>query len=414
MKQIRDFIATVDSNECKNELVAVLSQTITAISIGNKQQIKEVIPKLIMDLSIYEQILDKTTDETVTNEEIKAEKVSEDSEPDTNIIDDTATIKEIINEQADTDSNILSISEILSYNIVVYNSNTSIGHDKFDKISRIMIPSNDGYTYWLKVYASEEDKKLYADKYEFEKEYPYIKAAYIREYTEENSDYEEKQRINDMFDNLVDLSLLETPTKDARYINNHIEFSSKPKSDEQKRLEGRRQSYLDNYNIAFIFGEDDVIYHDKSCEDIKLINLDKLRGSENAPAGKVKCPKCHLKMLIRKGCKDDFKNVKMYEYFFNKGNIDTTLLEEFFTYGNTKFRIESINKLSIVCKEDSWKIETDGRGNFIKLWHNSYTVDKKGVRHFDGSYHEQESEMLMDVRMAFQYIMDYSYRRNHK
>ena len=117
-------------------------------------------------------------------------------------------------------------------------------------------------------------------------------------------------------------------------------------------------------------------------------------------------------MLIRKGCKDDFKNIGLYRFFFNKGGITTQLLEEFFSYNNSSFRIETVNKMKITCKDDSWKIETDGRGNLVNLLHNNYTVDKKGVRHFDGSYHIQQSEMLMDVKMAFEYIMDYNFK-NH-
>lgn len=422
MREINDFIKSVKEADCRTAIIAVLSQTITAISVDNKKEIKELIPKLIMDLSIYEQILNKDSVdmecETDSGQEISGTINGVNSGADDKKEKDDSWINEVVaivkEEQNKEETNIISISEVPSYTIKVYDGkNYAIDEKEYDRFGRIMIPSTDKYDYWLKVYIADEEHILYAEKKDFEKEFPYIKAAYIREYSEEGI-ADEKMRINDMFDSLLDLSLLCSDTKEAIYINNHIEIHSKPKSETQLRLEGRRQSYIDNYNIRFIYEENSGVYHDKSCKDVKLIDLEHLMGSENPPEGYKPCKTCQMEMLIRKGCKDDFKNVSLYKYFFTRGNVSENTLAEFLSYKNASFRIESVGKLKVVCKDDSWKIETDGRGTFVNLYHNNYTVDKKGIRHFDGGYHIQQTDMVMDVKMAFEYIMDYNFKKNHK
>ena len=52
MRAINEFIKSVNENDCRTDIIAVLSQTITAISVDNKKEVKDLIPKLIMDLSI--------------------------------------------------------------------------------------------------------------------------------------------------------------------------------------------------------------------------------------------------------------------------------------------------------------------------------------------------------------------------
>ena len=415
MKDINELINNIEPELCKNEIITVLSQVITAISTDNIDESKRVIPKLIMDLSIYNQLImkdgkvipQKTAGSSVNNDDVS-------SILSLNKKKETVTTDIVFEDDSYESSNIISISELPSYKFIVYDgSSYTVSDEDYDRSARIMIPSTDGYDYWLKVFVSENEHILYSEKTEFEKEFPYIKAAYIREYSEEGV-MDEKNRINELFDSLVDLKLLCSDKRDATYINNHIEFSAKPKSEQVLRLEGRRQSYIDNYNIRFIYDENSGIYHDKSCEEVRKIEYEGLRASENPPEGFTPCKSCMMNMLIRRGCKDDFKNAGMYRFFFTKGGIDEELLKKFFEQHNTSFRIESVSKLKVVCKDDSWKIETDGRGNFINLYHNSYTVDKKGVRHFDGSYHIQETGMVLDVRMAFEYIIDYDYKRNHK
>ena len=420
MREINEFIKSVNEMDCRTDIIAVLSQTITAISIDNKKEVKDLIPKLIMDLSIYEQILNKNDDiECVidSKQEINIVTEIEDKEEieksDSWIEEVVAIVKE---EQNKGGTNIIGISEVPSYTIKVYDGrNYTVAEGDYERFGRIMIPSTDRYDYWLKVYISDEEHILYAERKDFEKEFPYIKAAYIREYAED-SITDEKTRINEMFDALVDLSLICSDTKDAVYINNHIEVQAKPKSENQLRLEGRRQSYIDNYNIRYIYEENSGIYHDKSCSEVKLINLEKLMGSENPPdAEKYKpCKNCRMEMLIRQGCKDDFKNSALYKYFFTRGNVSENTLTEFLSNRNASFRIETVSKLKVVCQDDSWKIETDGRGTFVNLYHNNYTVDKKGIRHFDGSYHIQQTDMVIDVKMAFEYIMDYNFKKSHK
>ena len=98
----------------------------------------------------------------------------------------------------------------------------------------------------------------------------------------------------------------------------------------------------------------------------------------------------------------------------NKGSVDVDVLKEFLKDRNACFRIESVNKLKMTYNEDTWYIETDGRGNFIKLWHNNYKVDRKGRRHISSDeYHEQKTEMAVSVLTAVHYIMDYQYNKMH-
>lgn len=410
------------TNDYKNDFINLFSQGISTLVQDDFNKFNEILKDIMLTGIIYNYYEKSEIDIKISYEEIKEEEQEENTESNE---EESVEIEEENVYKGEDISNVLSneikdkeykeseilISEVPLYTFKIYDgSKYSVPDDIILNNAKIIIPSNDGYYYYLKVIVTA-DNVLYAEKKEFQKEYAYIKAAYIREMTEPDTD---RYEINKIMDNLVDVSLLETESKIVKWENNDYVCSARPKSSEMIKLEGNRQRLMDNRNIRFMYDINGAVYHDKSCVEIKNISLSDLRGSENPPKDKAPCESCLLDMYIRKACVDDFKNQTLYRHFLTKGDVSMNTLKEFTGKPNARFRIESVNKLKVTCNEDTWKIETDGRGNFIRLWHNNYFVDKRGKRHIDNTeYHEQQSDMIMNVQMAFQYIMDYDFKGNH-
>ena len=401
MHVIKNEIQNREWKDFKNELVTILGRALTLAAVDDESNLIPCLHELNLISAAY--LYSKG--ENSTEENVVTENNVYFGEELTDVLNNEfyATLDK---------EKIIEIREVPTYKFMVYDAEEySVPDDVIIGTAKINIPSNDQYEYYLKVIISK-DNVLYAEKDIFAKEYPYIKAAYIREIKEEG-DYDVIE-INEMFDNLVNTELLHTDTKMVTWEDNGYKVSNKPKSEETKRLEGNRQSLLDNRNIRFMYDIDGNVYHDKSCQEVKNIALEKLRGSDNPPKDKKPCNDCLMDMLIRKGCKDDFKNVGMYKYFFRKGDVDIDLLKSFLNDRNASFRVMSVNKMKLTYNEDTWMIETDGRGNLIKLWHNNYKVDKRGKRHIDtAEFHEQISETATTVVMAMHYIMDYKYNERH-
>jgi len=396
----------------KKDFIPLLGQALTLIATDKQSDFEKCIDELILLTASYRYMKDHN-EGSKEDDKTNHITIQDDGQEDEEIITGQE-LSVILNNEIRKEADLsINLNEIPTFIFKVYNSEKySIPAEQIFGKSRIDIPSDDGYEYYLPVTVADNNV-LYVEMGIFEKEYPYLKAAYIRKYREntENS----VCKISEMLDKIVDVTLLETETKIAKWINNRIEYSQRPKTEEQKKLEGNKQSMIDNQNIRFLYGENDDVYHDKSCSRVKLISLKELRGRENPPSGKLPCKECIMDMFIRKGCVDDFKNVGLYKFFFHRGNVDVDLLKAFLAGPNAGFRIESANKLRMTYGEDAWKIETDGRGNFIKLWHNNYIVDKKGKRHISkGEYHEQITETVVSVETAVHYIMDYNFNEKHR
>ena len=416
MKEIISVIKSKEWKDYKNEFLGLLGNAITLAAQDNEEELEPVLSEITLLITMY-----RYSRKNADNIDIKTEKVSEEEFNkeyiQNEIVEKIYTGDDIRNvlsnefKEKQIKNTLIPVKEVPMYTFKIYDGTKySIPTEEIINTAQIKIPSTNGYDYYMKVTVAENNT-LYTEQLEFQKEYAYIKAAYIRNVADPDED---KTVINQKLDGLIDVSLLESEGKIVQWINNRFVSSARPKNEEQIRLEGSRQSMLDNRNIRFMYDTDSDIYHDKSCNRIKLIDLKKLKGSENPPAGKTPCEDCLLDMYIRKGCIDDFKSQTLYRHFFTKGDVSLETIKEFLVLPNSSFRIESVSKLKMTCKEDTWKIETDGRGNFLKLWHNNYFVDKRGKRHVDTTeYHEQNTETIMNVQMAIQYIMDYSYQKIH-
>ena len=411
-QQLINFINEIDDykwEDFKIALLEVLGKALTYTTTDNREELKNCLRKIKLISDIY--MLNSEGDSNKSNSKTTEDVLINDDAED--IVYAGRDLTDVLNNEFyEQEEKNIEIKEVPTYRFMPYdNSEYTIPAEDIRGQAIITIPSYNEFKYYLKAILGE-DNILYVEKDIFAKEFPYIKAAYIR-LIKSAGDYDVIE-LNEMLDDLIDLQLLQTDTKIVTWENNDYKAASRPKSDELIKLEGRKQSLLDNKNIRFMYDIDESIYHDKSCSLVKEIQLEQIRGSENPPKDKKPCPDCMMDMLIRKGCKDDFKNVGLYKYFFNKGSVDVDVLKEFLKDRNACFRIESVNKLKMTYNEDTWYIETDGRGNFIKLWHNNYKVDRKGRRHISSDeYHEQKTEMAVSVLTAVHYIMDYQYNKMH-
>ncbi len=427
---LKETIQNYKWEDYKKGFIVLLGQALTHIAVDDKDKFRECMSEIDLLSAAFRysdksEITKKNEDEEeapVEDKEIKPIIIEEQEEeviegkpaPSEETVYSGRAVSDILNNEILKEKEKkIEIIEIPTYTFKIYDSEKyAVPGEIIISNSRIYIPSMDGFEYYMPVTITK-DNVVYVEMKIFAKEYPYVKAAYIRDQMGQTD--KTVSEMSDMLDELVDLELLQSETKIAEWKNNRYEYSQRPKTEEQKRLEGHRQSMLDNINIRFLYGENDKIYHDKACTNVRLIDLKDLRGRENPPEGKVPCEDCYMDMLIRKGCVDDFKNVGLYKYFFKTGNISTGLLKQFLSGPNAGFRIESANNLRMTYGEDTWKIETDGRGNFIRLWHNNYKVDKKGKRHIDKTeFHDQQSETAVSVETSVHYIMDYNYGERHK
>ena len=432
MNEVRDIIKQKTWNDFKNDFMSLFAQATAFTAQDNEAELSKILREIDIVAAAYRYSKNTEKEERNVNEEFKnkTDITNETQTKEESIISEIAEIEEtgepeekvyagediqdiLSNEikQQQEKEQLIPVKEVPLYTFKIYDGTKyTIPDEEIINNAKVVIPSNDGYDYYMRVIVAA-DNVLYTEKKEFQKEFSYIKAAYIRTVADPDED---KIEINKMLDSQIDLSLLESEGRIVQWINNNYVSSARPKSEETIRLEGNRQRLFDNKNIRFMYDEKSDIYHDKSCAHIKLIDLKELRGSENPPKDKKPCSECLMDMYIRKGCIDDFKNQALYKHFFIKGDVSLDTIKEFLGNQNATFRIESVNKIKITCNEDTWKIETDGRGNFIRLWHNNYFVDKRGKRHIDDrEFHEQQSDMIMNVQMAMQYIMDYSYSRTH-
>ncbi len=400
MDKLNNIIKEYTWKDYKKEFMHLMGQAISSLAVDDKRDLDKLLCELDLVITAYRYKL--TNGEEISIDETETEYQGED------IID-------VLNNEYKEEQlkeKIIPIQETPLYTYRIYDGKKyTVPEDVILESAKIQIPADNIYEYYMKVKVAA-DNVLYTEKTEFQKEYVYLKAAYIRTQTAQEDD---RSIINKNFDELVDTSLLENENRIVKWEDNEFKTYARPKSDERIRLEGNRQRMLDNRNIRFMYDIDGTVFHDKSCKCVKEIELKQLRGNENPPKNKKPCEECLLDMYIRKGCGDDFnKNQNIYRHFFTKGEVSMDTIKEFLQNNKACFRIESVNKMKLTFNEDTWKIETDGRGNFIKLWHNNYFVDKRGRRHIDSTeFHEQKTDMIMDVQMAVQYIMDYSYKEKH-
>jgi hypothetical protein len=77
-----------------------------------------------------------------------------------------------------------------------------------------------------------------------------------------------------------------------------------------------------------------------------------------------------------------------------------------------KFRIDALNELTVISKEDTWIIKGFD-SNHLSLWHNNYVTNKKNERYITQGFHNQglDGKKLFTL---FEYINGYSFSNHVK
>lgn len=94
------------------------------------------------------------------------------------------------------------------------------------------------------------------------------------------------------------------------------------------------------------------VYHDKTCEDVKLIKDRYFRATPVPPEGREPCAKCRRTMYIRQACGNHPKQMKYLQVIFQREKIKTQTIKKFLDKGYS-FSTTSLDELHVFCNEDT-------------------------------------------------------------
>ena len=206
----------------------------------------------------------------------------------------------------------------------------------------------------------------------------------------------------------VDLSSYETESRRAVLERGQIKLVGKPVSEEQKLLMMKRSSAMDNKRIVYVYSAKDDKVHDKACPLVKEIPNQDFRASETLPEGRWLCLNCRMMMVVRRGCKDDFKHYDLYKRFFQRGGIRVEAVEELVDQYGASIHMEDPDTLWVKCREDQWKIVLGGERK-VTLLHNNYMLIGENQRYIFGGYHNQTPSGNVNMAYALKLIEGYTW-----
>lgn len=163
-----------------------------------------------------------------------------------------------------------------------------------------------------------------------------------------------------------------------------------------------RHRYMSDPQIKYAV-VDDVI-HDKQCEKIRGVSNDLITFTEEYKDHFLQCQNCTVKACIRAGA-EDFENVDKYVEFYNSHGIYGKAIKKIYITHKCTTKLDT-GVLTIRNRQDTWKIVDLGKDDEVKLLHNSYSINSKGERIFNGNYHVQVERTTFSNALARIYNYD--------
>ena len=254
----------------------------------------------------------------------------------------------------------------------------------------------------------EEMKKIYLLEGHFNKYWKQISERIWKEIRKKTKNYEKTQMsVNEM----VDLSLLKTPTRTAKVGTEFkIQYESKELDIEVQRLISKRASAMEDSQIRFIYSKKDNLVHDKKCTLISKINYEDFCASKELPSDREICNHCKRKIFIRNAIISDNKRFAWYFRFFENGKVKNQVLEKYLYHTNMRLHMNNIDQLIIKYKEDTWYIERNDEGRYL-LYHNNYVMINDKERYITTGFHLQKNHPPYLVGI-FAYIEGYNWQKH--
>ena len=178
---------------------------------------------------------------------------------------------------------------------------------------------------------------------------------------------------------------------------------------ETEKIKRRRASLMSDMTNLYAYSSDDNTCHDRDCELVAEIPDDKFRMSSTVESVKF-CKYCHLRLALRAGIIDDYKNIDSYVQFFSW--TETAAIHYLTIQHGGRFRFVDETKKSIKIKvrEDEWILEKVG--STFHLYHNNYIKLEDGGRHFTDGFHKQQCKLSSNAYYAISTMCTYSYDKH--
>lgn len=196
--------------------------------------------------------------------------------------------------------------------------------------------------------------------------------------------------------------LRELNIQQARREDNGINGDSVPAK--ATRMRTARERVL---QMKYVYSEKDKLFHEYECADVKKINDQDLRGSEEFPEQRDPCPVCLREKLLK-----DIVSAEGSKMFglcfalmdkFGAKNKDLKMLR---VHQAQLYRVEP-NAVYLKVGEDKWFVrESQGR---LQLFHNNY-ARTNSVRTIDAGFHLQ-MEGVNFANIA-RYVCSYSWGKH--
>jgi hypothetical protein len=170
--------------------------------------------------------------------------------------------------------------------------------------------------------------------------------------------------------------------------NDGIKYHHREQTSEEKQINGKRQSLLDNPRMLYFFSEEGQYYHDKECGEIKKILPEQFRASEIIPEDKEICPKCRRLIYFRKATYPNAKQCGVCNRIFHNWKVPIYLIRNYIMDLGMKLHATTLDELQVEYEEDTWIIkglDTD----VPTLWHNNYVRTSDTERYITDGFHNQ-------------------------
>ena len=194
--------------------------------------------------------------------------------------------------------------------------------------------------------------------------------------------------------------------------NNVIKYEPRELTEEERHMNSRKQSLIDNPKMLYYYSEGSEYYHDKECVVVKEMSPYEIMASEKLPEGRKVCPKCQRKVYFRKACYPNTKQIAICDRIFKNNYVSLRLIEHFVMTSEMHFHATDLDVLQVVGAKDTWFIKgLKVKEDKLELWHNNYIRTSPTERYITNGYHNQNVERATLGQML-KYIEDYSWQKH--
>lgn len=211
-------------------------------------------------------------------------------------------------------------------------------------------------------------------------------------------------------EDILDFECLIRKSSDPVLENGRIIYTPRKMSEKDIRLMGARQSALDNRKNLYFHSKDGTYAHDRDCQLLKKITDGKFAASPELPPDKIVCTNCAKILYIRIGCRSNNKEIPILNHIFTKHEVKASQLWKFIEEGNLEFHAKSLEEMTVIGEEDTWKIDLTNQ-NKLQLWHNNYVRTSPTERYITEGFHNQGIENA-SLLVLLRFIEGYSWKKH--